>query len=353
MGRRESALGSRWSLGRARSSTARTAPLPADLRAGRRADRPARRSIPPARRAAGRSTIDLVHEHVRWFERPLRAEVEVAPRAARRRARPRRRTRRCWTSSRCSTPEEEPLVVTRASRRRARAAVRRPDRAGLASSPARRGSSSRTSSCARAAGGRCSQRSRAARKLGIPAQSASGEPLTPQRSCGAASGSVARGCCRRRRRRLPGRRVLDHGRPRLHRLEPRAAARRARRRGRARRLADPGVRREPREHRRDRGRGDGSNVSDVRDEHSLRSLIRGQDVLFNLAGQTSHVDSLHDPYTDLDINCRAQLSILETCRHENPEREGRLRAARASCTGGRSTCRWTSSTRRARSTRTA
>jgi UDP-glucose 4-epimerase len=61
------------------------------------------------------------------------------------------------------------------------------------------------------------------------------------------------------------------------------------------------------------------NVSDVRDEHSFRSLIRGQEVLFNLAGQTSHVDSLHDPFTDLDINCRSQLSILETCRRENPE----------------------------------
>jgi UDP-glucose 4-epimerase len=61
------------------------------------------------------------------------------------------------------------------------------------------------------------------------------------------------------------------------------------------------------------------NVSDVRDEHSLRSLIRGSEVIFNLAGQTSHVDSLHDPYTDLDINCRAQLSILETCRREAPD----------------------------------
>src|SRR4051812_860981 len=57
------------------------------------------------------------------------------------------------------------------------------------------------------------------------------------------------------------------------------------------------------------------NISDVRDEHSLPSLIRGQDLVFNLAGQTSHVDSLHDPYTDLEINCRAQLSILETVRH--------------------------------------
>jgi UDP-glucose 4-epimerase len=61
------------------------------------------------------------------------------------------------------------------------------------------------------------------------------------------------------------------------------------------------------------------NISDVRDEHSLPPLIRGQELVFNLAGQTSHVDSLHDPFTDLDINCRSQLSILETCRHDNPE----------------------------------
>jgi UDP-glucose 4-epimerase len=60
------------------------------------------------------------------------------------------------------------------------------------------------------------------------------------------------------------------------------------------------------------------NVSDVRDEHSLKYLIQGQDYLFNLAGQTSHLDSMHDPYTDLEINCRAQLSILEACRKYNP-----------------------------------
>lgn len=60
------------------------------------------------------------------------------------------------------------------------------------------------------------------------------------------------------------------------------------------------------------------NVSDVRDPHSLRSLLRGQDVLFNLAGQTSHLDSMTDPFTDLEINARAQLSILEACRHHNP-----------------------------------
>ena len=61
------------------------------------------------------------------------------------------------------------------------------------------------------------------------------------------------------------------------------------------------------------------NISDVRDEHSFRELVRGQDILFNLAGQTSHLDSMENPYDDLEINCRAQLSILEACRHHNPE----------------------------------
>ena len=60
------------------------------------------------------------------------------------------------------------------------------------------------------------------------------------------------------------------------------------------------------------------NISDVRDEHSMRYLVQGQHILFNLAGQTSHMDSMRQPATDLEINCRAQLSILEACRHGNP-----------------------------------
>jgi UDP-glucose 4-epimerase len=60
------------------------------------------------------------------------------------------------------------------------------------------------------------------------------------------------------------------------------------------------------------------NISDVRDEHSMPFLVQGQDYLFNLAGQTSHLDSMQDPRTDLEINCRAQLSILEVCRLHNP-----------------------------------
>ena len=92
------------------------------------------------------------------------------------------------------------------------------------------------------------------------------------------------------------------------------------------------------------------NISDVRDEHSLRYLVQGQDVLFNLAGQTSHLDSMTDPYTDLEINCRSQLSILEACRHDNPGVEGRLREHASDLRPARSICRSTRSIRSRRST---
>jgi nucleoside-diphosphate-sugar epimerase len=61
------------------------------------------------------------------------------------------------------------------------------------------------------------------------------------------------------------------------------------------------------------------NLSDVRDVASINDLIKGHDYLFNLAGQTSHLDSMHDPITDLDINAKAQLSILEACRKYSPQ----------------------------------
>ena len=60
------------------------------------------------------------------------------------------------------------------------------------------------------------------------------------------------------------------------------------------------------------------NIADVRDPYSMRALVQGQDLIFNLAGQVSHMDSMTDPFTDLDINTRSQLSILEACRYENP-----------------------------------
>ncbi|HAU60539.1 MAG TPA: NAD-dependent epimerase, partial [Opitutae bacterium] len=61
------------------------------------------------------------------------------------------------------------------------------------------------------------------------------------------------------------------------------------------------------------------SLSDVRDVAAINNLIKGHDYLFNLAGQTSHLDSMLDPITDLDINAKAQLSILEACRKNNPD----------------------------------
>ena len=59
------------------------------------------------------------------------------------------------------------------------------------------------------------------------------------------------------------------------------------------------------------------NIADVRDESSMNYLVQDREVIFNLAGQVSHLDSMRDPYTDLEINCRSQLSILEACRKHN------------------------------------
>jgi UDP-glucose 4-epimerase len=60
------------------------------------------------------------------------------------------------------------------------------------------------------------------------------------------------------------------------------------------------------------------NLADVRDIEATAGLIEGMDVIFSLAGQVSHVDSMIDPVTDLEINCRSQLTLLEACRHHNP-----------------------------------
>jgi UDP-glucose 4-epimerase len=60
------------------------------------------------------------------------------------------------------------------------------------------------------------------------------------------------------------------------------------------------------------------NVADVRQASTMNYLVQGRDVIFNLAGQVSHIDSMRDPHTDLEINCRSQLTLLEACRHHNP-----------------------------------
>ncbi|MQA31494.1 MAG: NAD-dependent epimerase/dehydratase family protein [Luteitalea sp.] len=60
------------------------------------------------------------------------------------------------------------------------------------------------------------------------------------------------------------------------------------------------------------------NIADIRQQSTMNHLVRQRDVIFNLAGQVSHIDSIRDPYADLEINCRGQLTILEACRYNNP-----------------------------------
>lgn len=58
-------------------------------------------------------------------------------------------------------------------------------------------------------------------------------------------------------------------------------------------------------------------LCDVRDSEAMTEVLKGKDYLFNLAGQTSHLDSMLDPQADLEINAAAQLAILEACRKVN------------------------------------
>ena len=67
------------------------------------------------------------------------------------------------------------------------------------------------------------------------------------------------------------------------------------------------------------------NIADIRQQSTMNYLVRDRDVIFNLAGQVSHIDSMRDPYTDLEINCRSQLTMLEACRNHNPGGEGGVR----------------------------
>jgi len=61
------------------------------------------------------------------------------------------------------------------------------------------------------------------------------------------------------------------------------------------------------------------NFSDIRDRYSMEYLVKDKDMIFNLAGTLSHIDSMKDPFTDLKINCNSQLSLLEACKKNNPK----------------------------------
>lgn len=61
------------------------------------------------------------------------------------------------------------------------------------------------------------------------------------------------------------------------------------------------------------------SITDVRDPHAMGVLVRGQDYIFNLAGQIGHLESMDDPQTDLRINTEGPLTVLESCRRSNPQ----------------------------------
>ncbi len=61
------------------------------------------------------------------------------------------------------------------------------------------------------------------------------------------------------------------------------------------------------------------NIADIRQRTTMNYLVRDREVIFNLAGQVSHIDSMLDPYNDLEINCKSQLTVLEACRRNNPD----------------------------------
>lgn len=60
-------------------------------------------------------------------------------------------------------------------------------------------------------------------------------------------------------------------------------------------------------------------IADIGDGEKMAPLVREQEYIFNLAGQVSHVDSMRNPMADLEINAKAHLAFLETCRRHNPE----------------------------------
>jgi UDP-glucose 4-epimerase len=59
--------------------------------------------------------------------------------------------------------------------------------------------------------------------------------------------------------------------------------------------------------------------TDIRDRAALAPLLERCDIVFNLAAQVSHNDSLLDPFLDADINYTGHLNVLETARRVNPK----------------------------------
>ena len=57
---------------------------------------------------------------------------------------------------------------------------------------------------------------------------------------------------------------------------------------------------------------------DIRERAQVAAAVTGQQLVFNLSGQSGAVRSMQDPWTDLDINCHGTLVLLDAIRHVNP-----------------------------------
>src|SRR5262249_53407159 len=61
------------------------------------------------------------------------------------------------------------------------------------------------------------------------------------------------------------------------------------------------------------------NFGDICDRHAMDWLIRGQDFIFHLAGQVSHVMGMANPYLDIEYNIKGTVVVMEAVRRWNPQ----------------------------------
>ncbi len=59
------------------------------------------------------------------------------------------------------------------------------------------------------------------------------------------------------------------------------------------------------------------NYGNICDPHTMDWLVRGQDYVFHLAGQVSHVMSLTNPYPDIEFNIKGTVVVMEALKRHN------------------------------------
>ncbi len=57
---------------------------------------------------------------------------------------------------------------------------------------------------------------------------------------------------------------------------------------------------------------------DIRDQETVKNLVKDKDIIYNFAAQVSYIDSKDEPFLDLDINGKGHLTVLEAVRQHAP-----------------------------------